>query len=417
MEIYQYRYIPKNVEIMIDQNYKFRDGSITYLNFLHDFRKRRLPIIQCGIEMETELIELLYEYKDTVTVKIEVYEQQLSAINGTVLGTKLFLEHTFSVVPMRDPNIYITATDPETESLTDPMKILQNFEMYLVDMEKVNWFTKQISVTYEKTTHAEALNAIFLEREIPKEIVVATPPLIVEEIDHVVIPLQDLVHNIYHINHTYGLYDCVPIIYHDLTYLYCLSKRNPDIIMEDTTEYGNVTFILLDPSDPAHEVTGSCDDDENKTHWINLNAPPGIYDESTRDTSAKFSTITTVNAKGEVTKTTLDEDATALAYLYAITDLTEDQMKNEFISGHFVSIKALNSSVRFVKPYKDYTFVTGDSYINLGLAGNTYRLLGWVLGIHREGTHNYLSEVTMTLYNPERKPSEDEPVPSTLDTD
>ncbi|MCM1231730.1 MAG: hypothetical protein NC489_16555 [Ruminococcus flavefaciens] len=400
---------------MLDQNYIFRDGSVTYLNFIHEFRKRRLPIIQCGIEMETRLIKLLYEYKDTATIKLDVYEQQLSSINGDILGTTLFMQHTFSIVPMRDINVYITATDQETEKLTDVMKTLQNFEMYLVDMDVVNWFNQQISATYEKVTHAEALNAVFLEREIPPSIIVATPPLIVEEIEKVAIPLQDLVHNIYHLNHTYGLYDCIPFVYHDLTYLYCLSKRNPDIVMEDTTEYGNVAFILLDPSDPAHEVTGSCDDAENKTHWINLNQPPAIYDESVRDTSAKFSTITTVNAKGEVTKTTLDESATALTYIYAITDLTESQMLNEFISGHIIALEALNSSVRFIKPYKDYTFATGESYMNLGLAGNIYRLLGWVLGIHREGTNNYLSEVTMTLYNPERKASEEEASPSTID--
>ena len=108
--------------------------------------------------------------------------------------------------------------------------------------------------------------------------------------------------------------------------------------------------------------------------------------------------------------------STALIYVYAITDLTESQILNEFISGHFIALKALNSSVRFIKPYKDYMFATGESYMNLGLAGNIYRLLGWVLGIHREGTHNYLSEVTMTLYNPERTASEDDTTPtSTID--
>lgn len=406
MEIYQYRYIPKNVEIMMDQLYKFRDGSITYLNFVHDFRKRRLPVIQCGIEMTTDLIRLMYDYKDKVTVKIDVYEQQLSGINGSVLGTTLFMQHTFSVIPMRDVNVYITATDQETEKLTDPMKKLQNFEMYLIDMDVVQWFTQQVSVTYHKITHAEALNAVFLERDIPQNIIVATPPVNVEEIDVVTFPLQDLVHNIYHLNHTYGLYDCIPFVYHDLTYLYCLSKRKPDIVMDDATEYGNVAFILLDPSDPAHEVTGSCDDAANKTHWINLNQPPKIYDESVWDSNAKFSTVTTVNAKGEINKDTLDKDATALSYLYAITDLTESQMLNEYITGHLLTVEALNSSVRFIKPYKDYMFATGESYMNLELAGKIYRLLGWVLGIHREGTNNYLSEVTMTLYNPKRADEE-----------
>ena len=38
-----------------------------------------------------------------------------------------------------------------------------------------------------------------------------------------------------------------------------------------------------------------------------------------------------------MTKTTLDDSATALIYVYAITDLTESQILNEFISGHFIA--------------------------------------------------------------------------------
>lgn len=412
MDMSQYRYIPRNVEMTLDQNYIFRDGSVLYMNIIHDFRKRKLPVIQFGIEMETHLIKLLYQYRDTATIKLEIYEQQ--SMGSKIIDTKLYMQHTFSIVPARDQNVYITADDAETEALTNTMKKLQAVEMYLIDMDVVNWMSQEISAIYKKTTHAEALHAVFLERDIPPKVVIATPPMQNEELHNVAIPMQDLVHNIYHLNTTYGLYDCVPIVYYDLEYLYCISKRNPDITLPDVTDYGSIAFILLDPTESAREVTGSADDAENKTHWINLQSPPSIFDESIKDTSSKFSTITTVDSTGEVKKTTLDENATALKYIYANNALTESQILNESIYGHTVGVNAMNACVRFIKPYKDYIFATGDSYMNLGLAGNIYRLLGWVLGIHREGTDNYISEVSLTLYNPERKDSTTEAKPAGL---
>lgn len=399
----QYKYIPKNVEITAGETMHFRDGTVLYFNIMHDPRTHRLPVIQCGIEMTSDQIVKMYEHKSDATMKIDIYEQKLNGINGSVIGTSLYLQHEFSVVPMRDQNVYVTTTDRESELLVDPMKRLQNYEMYLVDMDIVKWFTQQIAVTYHNVNHAEALNAMFLERNIPQKIIVATPPAKVENIPVVSVPLQDLVHNIYHINEEYGLYDCIPFVYHDLKYLYCLSKRDPDIEIEDATDYGTVAFIVLNPQDPAHNVTGSYDDGGNKTHWVNLNQPPRIYDEEVWDTDAKFSTVTSVNSSGDVNKTTIDEDATALTYVYGINELSEKQMMNEYMTGPTVTVKALNSGVKFIKPYKDYIFATSDSYKNLNLDGKTYRLLSWTLGIHREGSSSYLSEVTVTLYNPKRK--------------
>lgn len=414
MDFSQYKYIPRNVELTLDQNYMFRDGSVLYLNIIHDFKKRKMPVIQFGIEMETGLIKLLYQYKDTATLKLEIYEQE--SRGEKILKTELYLQHTFSIVPARDQTVYITADDTNTEGLTDQMKKLQCVELYLIDMDAVNWFSKEISAIYKKTTHAEALHAVFLERDIPPKMVIATPPMQNEKLENVALPLQDLVHNIYHLNTTYGLYDCTPIVYYDLTTLYCISKRNPDISIPSVTEFGNVAFILLDPTDPAREVTGSADDPENKTHWINLQTAPSIFDESIKDTSSKFSTIASVDAKGTVNKTTLNEKATAMKYIYANNSLTESQVLNESIYGHTVAVKAVNTCARFIKPYKDYAFAVGQSYMNLDLAGNIYRLLGWVLGIHREGMESYISEISLTLYKPERRVSADEVAPETKDT-
>jgi len=411
LEMLQYRYFPKNLEMTLDENYEFRDGSVLYLNIIHDYVSRKMPVIQIGLEMDHELIKKLYEYRDTAILKLEIYEQEYR--HGEIIETRLYLQHTFSIVPAREQNVYITTDDETTKKLQDKMKTaFQNVEMYLVDMDAVNWFSQEISINYKKTTIAKALHELLLERDIPPKITVATPPLIEDELDTITIPLQDLVHNIYHMNNTYGMYDCKPIIYYDLTYLYCLSKTKPDIVIPDLTEYGNVGFILLDPVDPAHMITGSCDDEKTETHWINLKNAPEIYDESTMDTSSKFSTLTMVDSSGKVNKTTRDDKVTAQQYNYANNELTEKQILNETIFGHTLSLRAMNSSVRFLKPYKDYMFAVGESYMNLGLAGNTYRLLSWTLGIRREGMDTYVNDVSMVLYNPKRENSNKEQTPA-----
>ena len=50
--------MPGEVVLTIDgTDYDFRDGSVTYLNILHQYTKRHLPVVMMGIEMETKLIQ------------------------------------------------------------------------------------------------------------------------------------------------------------------------------------------------------------------------------------------------------------------------------------------------------------------------------------------------------------------------
>lgn len=406
LTLYKYRYIPKSVVLTVNnKRYEYRDGCITYFNFINIYRdptvgmekQHTMPVIQCGIEMITEHIKELYDNVVDARLKIDIVEQQLGATNDEIIGTKLFLQHTFSIIPARDQSVYITQTDSESQQLAEEMRKLQPFEMYLIDLDIVNWFKQEYADHYDEASYPAMLQAMFLARNIPKEIIIATPPMQTGMVKDVTVSLGRLVPNIYRLNRLYGLYDCDPIVYHDLKYLYCLSPIEPNIQIENANDYGTVAMVLLNPQKPGYHITGSCDDDEKQTHWINLNKEPTIYDRTTRETNAQFATLTSVNKKGKVQKRTLDESATTMKYIYTNNDLTEAQIMNSMIGDVLVAVMALNSSVRFLTPYKDYVFTTDTSYEGLDLNNHIFRLERWTLGIHREGTNTYISEVTLTL--------------------
>jgi len=67
MNMYRYRYSPANVVLTMDEEtYEFVDGAFTYCNIIHDYtgtitgKPRRLPLIQCAMEMELKHIAILY---------------------------------------------------------------------------------------------------------------------------------------------------------------------------------------------------------------------------------------------------------------------------------------------------------------------------------------------------------------------
>lgn len=408
LKLYRYQYRPGSVVLTIKGvDYEFRDGSVTYLNMIHQFVQRHLPVVMMGIEMETSLIQLLYDNADTAKMSITIMERQLDE-DEKIIGTSPYFQHTFSVIPAFEKGVYITSTDPEVQEQMEVMRQLQNFELLLIDLEAVNWFDQEYSDHCVKVSHAGMLQKLFMARDIPGEIGYATPPLIDDIIPDVVIPLGDLVTNIDHMNVEYGLYDNIPIVYYDFTNMYCISKTKPNIVAPSATDYGTITFILLNPEKPDHEISGSFDDAANKTHWVNLQREPHVSDTQTRDTSTKLSTLTSVNSKGEVVKTTLDEEATRLKYIYATTELSQDQLLNETMIGPKLSLRVPNINVRPLKPYKDYTFEADTSYNNLDLNNHVFRILGWTLGIQREGAVEYLSETTIELYRPKRDKDEEE---------
>lgn len=408
MTLYHYKYIPQSVVLTIgDDNYNFKDGSVTYFNMISIYRdpslpmskQRTQPVIQCGLNMETEYIKEVYENLSDTKLKLEIIEQQLSAENNDqeIISTKEYLSHSFSVIPARDQTVYITQTDSESEAYQEEMRKFQNFEFYLIDLDIVNWFKQEYADHFAEVSYPAMLQAMFVARNIPKETVIATPPLQAGTVKDVTVSLGRLVPNIYKLNKLYGLYNCDPIVFHDLKYLYCLSSVDPNIQIDNAEDYGTVALVLMNPDKAAYHITGSCDDAENQTHWINLNQEPKIFDHTSHETNTQFSTLTSVDKNGTVQRTTFDDTSTTMKYIYTNNELTEAQVKNGMIGDVVVSVLALDASVRFLAPYKDYVFSTDTSYTNLDLDDHMFRLERWTMAIQREGTDQYTTEITLTL--------------------
>lgn len=403
MEIYKYRYSIKNIVLTLDQNYELQDGSISYMFIRHDYAQRRMPVIRAHIELEIPLIAAIYEIGDDARIKFDVYEQQMSSDEKTVLNTVLWWQHTFSIIPAMDQTNYITATDTETLENIDEMRKLQIFDMYLIDMTAVKWFTKQLDPIFKDASKPAAMHALLQLRDVPNGITIATPPMSNEIVDYMVLPLGDLIGNIDTLNTEYGLYDSYPIIYYDLLNMYIINRINPNIILPSTTDYGTVTMILENSITPEHQVCGSRDEPSTKTHYMNLNQIPTINDYTPNMSSTKFATIASVDSSGNVVKQTLDEDATALAYVYALNSLTVDQAVNEVFQGRQVSIELNCASVKFLKPYKLYNFSTDTQYEDLQLSGATFRITDWAISINRETVGSdptYTHEITINLTEP-----------------
>ena len=401
MDFYLYQYNINNIELTLDTNYTFTDGSITYLNIINDYDNRKLPIIQAGIEMTRDMIQKFYKYKDTALIKFDVYEQKLNN-EKIVVDTSLYFRHTFSIIPAYTETKYQISTDTTTEENIDDIRSLQQFEMYLIDMNVVNWFNMQISGIFQNTSIPAVLESLFYMRNIPANTVVATPTLLNSVIDYIILPLGNLTDNILKLNMVYGMYAACPIVYYDLKYLYCINRIEPNVIVPSTTEYDNITFLLKNLTLSESQIQGSATDSSTKSHIVNIQDRPVISDYTAKDTSTKFSTIASVNESGNISKNTIDSNSTALSYVFEYNILTKDQIQNEMMGGHRVTIDIPNIAVSFLRPYKSYTFNVDTEYTDLNLTGHIYRLSQWSITIHRKGLREYSHEVNVVLYNPSR---------------
>lgn len=408
LTFHRYRYIPKDVVLTLDKNYEFRDGAVVYINLMFDYIGHRLPVIQMGIECDNETIAQIYKHQDIAQMKFCLDEHMLDENNNPQTITP-YLRETLSLIPARDQNVYITNTDINVEQKVDNLRLVQLFEFYLVDLEKVKWFDAERNFAVEKTTLPAMLQSIFINRGIPANTVVATPPMQDVELKKVVLPLGTMVNNIRALNSKYGLYDNNPIIFWDMKFMYCISKRDPNVVLKDEVrpyneDFGTVTFLCYNPDNSQHESQGSVDDSESSTHYINLNDAPRILDQTTKDTYTKTSTVVTVDKDGQVdTKTTLDEEATKVTYVYSENDLTKAQVINELINGPTVSVVCKDISIKCLRPYKAYNFLLDTSYRNLKLQGRTFRLVQFSHSIHREGINSYIGETSMILSCPNRE--------------
>ena len=107
IQIYRYVYTVRNMQMTIaNQTYTFEDGTCVYCIIRHDFIHRRFPIIQIGIEMDSDLIETYFQNKENVKLKIDIYEQQLDE-NNQIMNTTLYLRYTFDCIssPLRTMSV------------------------------------------------------------------------------------------------------------------------------------------------------------------------------------------------------------------------------------------------------------------------------------------------------------------------
>lgn len=397
MDIHKFVYAVKNMVFTINkQNYEFEDGMCLYLTIRHDYLNRRLPLIQIGIQAYPDIIGLFYQYKNDAVLRIDVYEYELDE-NGNTINTKLYLRHAFQCIAARDQTSYITTPNDETKELIDEMRKLQGLELYLIDMDYVNKFSQETSMILDNCSKAGCLQAIFMNREVPDKTVIATPPMYDEIIPSINIPLGDLVQSVYTLNTKYGLYNSQPILYYDYEYLYCINSVDPNIIFKQSTEFGTVTFILLNYSKQEHNAVGSITDPVTKCHYTNLQIEPTIHDVEDHDTSTQFATVLGINSDGTVNKTTLNNTDTKLKYIREYNDLTHEQTINEQMPGHVVIVHTNSCCVSFLKPYKRYIFDVDTQFSDRKLAGYDYRLTGYTLDLQREDREHYTSSITISL--------------------
>lgn len=402
MKLYEYQYTIKDIVLTLDQNYEIRDGSVVYMSIIHDYTNRKLPIIKLDIELQTDIIEKMYEYRSTTgRIKLTVNENQIDD-EGNIVNTVATINKTFSYVTAKDQSDYITSSDSETEHAVDEMRTLQLFECYLIEMDMVNRFNKQISVMFRKASKPDILQALIEMRDIPGKIVVATPPLDYGIVDNALFPYADLIGNINTLNARYGIYNFAPTVYYDLDYLYCLNLLEPNIIMPSATDYNEIVFLMKNVTSAERFIEGSCNDRETKAHYINIRREPTITNYNERATATKFSTVTTIDKDGEVSKTTLDDEVTSMRYVYSQNSMSTDQMINTNLYGRSIEINVNNIATSFIRPYKRVTFDVDTQFENLDLRGKSFRLGGWMLSINREGTGGanakYIHDVNITVH-------------------
>ena len=400
MILSRYIYSFRNVEMIINgTSYTFEDGTVVYASIQHDYTNRRFPIIRIGIEADADLIQKYFTYQKTVKLKLDIYEQQVDQ-DDQIVNSALYLRHIFDTISVRDQTTYVTTPNDVSKELIDPMRTLQCLELYLIDMEIVNTFAKEISLAVDKASKSAMLQSLFVSRDILPGVVIATPPINDIELSNPSVSLGDLVDNIDELNRGYGLYDTYPVIYHDYQYLYCISQYTPNIIIKSASEFGNVTFMLVNTDNPRHNITGSCNDLSRQTHVINLKDMPQIINVSDRDTSTKFSTVITVGSTGTVSKQTVDSQATKAHFVRELNELTQQQMIHQNLYGHRVILSVNDCALSCLKPYKTVTFDVDTQYSDKGLTGHDYRITGMVVNFTRDGNKRYIHNTTVSLICP-----------------
>lgn len=397
MEMYRFKYMFKNVVITMDKDYPIREDFVVSFAMVWDPAHRTMPVVRVVLHLEKDLVVLLYQYKDTAKVKFDIYEMMYDGDDNKI-DTKMWLQHSWSIVPVRDITHYLHAQDIETIQYSDPMAQPQAMQLYLYDKDWFNIFSKQMSINIEDCAKPSILQYLFEERGVPAKTWVATPPEDSSVNDETVLEMGTLVNNVDELNTRYGIYTANALIFYDFERLYCINRLEPNVIIKSATEFDNVTFTLINSADPESKVIGGTTDYERKKHFINLNGAPEIRDIKDDVYSSEFSTLESIDAIGEVNKFTVKDNITRLNYIYKHNPLTQQYQVNEkLLTDQFVSFILSYCPISFFKMYKTYTFVVGSQYTNLDIENHRYRLLYLEFGITKEGSE-YESSTQVILY-------------------
>lgn len=397
MDMHIHRFKITNIEMTLDVNYKFDDNAAIYLNITHDYLNRRFPIVQFALRMNTGMISKLYEYRDSAILKFDVYQKEYDE-DDKVLNTVLYLKHSFKIIPMKDVSEYITSTVSSAQKNSNVMMQPQGVEMYLIDMDIIKVFTQEISTIFKNSSKPAALHALYALRGVQSKNVIATPPNNIGKINYMCLQLGDLVNNINQLNKSYGLYTSYPIIYHDLNYYYCIDRITPNIILKNRVDYNTITLLLKDRTSQYATVTGSYNDIQSKTHYVAMVGAPIVNDYSPEIGSAQFATVAGVDSSGNVSKKTIDRDATKIDYVYKQNDLTLDQEINEkYRTSTEIKLTVANCAASIIRPYKLFTFITDTQYKSLNLDGNKFRISKTSINIQKDGDQ-FHHTIDMILY-------------------
>ena len=393
-EILRHRYSFTSFTMTAGTEYDIDPAHIGAIQFEYDYLRRRLPIIKVAISLTDEQVRSMFDNEDTAKVSIEIIDNALDDA-GNIISSTPFIHDTFDIIPA-------TGSDDYTgETYTDSLSEDPNFTvmcLYLVKNERIQWLDKKIATIFKNTDKAAAIQSLFSMRDIPPKTCVISPPVSNDIIDNLVLPLGDLVENLDMLNMQYGLWSSTTIIFDDYTYLYCIDRNNPNVILSRATDFDTIMFKVPKSDNAMLVAYGSGNDSVNRCHYVNLAVGPSIENNTSTTTKMEFGTITSIDSDGKVKKYTVDENSPKMKFVRATSDITIDQFVNNKLANPInVTVTATDISIGIFRPYKNYRFdIEEINTMHDALANKVFRASFCTMSLTKKQDY-FESMVTMRL--------------------
>lgn len=393
-EILRHRYSFTSFTMTAGTEYDIDPAHIGAIQFEYDYLRRRLPIIKVAISLTDEQVRSMFDNEDTAKVSIEIIDNALDDA-GNIISSTPFIHDTFDIIPA-------TGSDDYTgEIYTDSLSEDPNFTvmcLYLVKNERIQWLDKKIATIFKNTDKAAAIQSLFSMRDIPPKTCVISPPVSNDIIDNLVLPLGDLVENLDMLNMQYGLWSSTTIIFDDYTYLYCIDRNNPNVILSRATDFDTIMFKVPKSDNAMLVAYGSGNDSVNRCHYVNLAVGPSIENNTNTTTKMEFGTITSIDSEGKVKKYTVDENSPKMKFVRATSDITIDQFVNNKLANPInVTVTATDISIGIFRPYKNYRFdIEEINTMHDALANKVFRASFCTMSLTKKQDY-FESMVTMRL--------------------